>query len=65
MTETTSDGTPDVSSHDLVLALLPTPLLAAAVLGWLYTVGMTTAVALGSLPSVVVMGYALFLNPPA
>ncbi|MFB6170413.1 MAG: hypothetical protein ABEJ06_04615 [Haloarculaceae archaeon] len=64
MTRAQTDAA-SVSSHDVVLALLPAPLLAAVAVGWLYAVGMATAVALGSLPSVAVIGYALFLDPPA
>lgn len=65
MTQSPSDDTASLSTPDLVLAAVPAPLLAAVAVGWLAAVQMATAVAAGSVPSMAVMGYALFLNPPA
>ncbi|WP_336000586.1 hypothetical protein [Halorientalis halophila] len=47
-----------------MLSAIPGPVVLAAVLGVALGVPLPIALALGSLPAGVVMGYALFWEPP-
>ncbi|WP_435119454.1 hypothetical protein [Halolamina sp. C58] len=51
--------------HDLLLALLPLPLLLGAVVGATTAVSLTTGLWAGSLLSLPVLCYAVFVDPPA
>ena len=53
------------SRHDLLLALLPLPLLLGAVAGATTAVSLTTGIWVGSLLSLSVLCYAVFVDPPA
>ncbi|WP_299265476.1 hypothetical protein [Halorientalis sp.] len=53
-----------VSRPDLVLSAIPGPVALAAVLGLLFGVPLSLALAVGSVPSGAVVGYALFYRPP-
>jgi hypothetical protein len=53
-----------VSRPDLVLSAIPGPVALAAVLGVLLGVPLSLALAVGSVPSSAVVGYALFYRPP-
>ncbi|RXK47500.1 hypothetical protein EAF64_16595 [Halorientalis pallida] len=53
-----------MSRPDLVLSAIPGPVALAAVLGVLLGVPLSVALAVGSLPSSAVVGYALFYRPP-
>lgn len=53
-----------LSTPDLVLSFIPGPLLLALVVGLLFGVPLTAALAAGSLPSAAAIGYALFYSPP-
>jgi hypothetical protein len=53
-----------VSRPDLVLSAIPGPVALAAVLGVLLGIPLSLALAVGSLPSSAVVGYALFYRPP-
>jgi hypothetical protein len=61
----TGFGSPGVSRYDLLLWILPLPLLLGAVYGATATVSLSTGVGLGGLPSVVILGYGLFVDDPA
>lgn len=56
---------PDVSRYDLLLGLLPLPLLSGAVAGAVATVPTIAGVALGSVPSLLLLLYGLFVDAPA
>ncbi|WP_424017635.1 hypothetical protein ACOZ4N_17465 [Halorientalis pallida] len=53
-----------VSRPDLVLSAIPGPVALAAVLGVLLGIPLSLALAVGSVPSSAVVGYALFYRPP-
>jgi hypothetical protein len=55
---------PDVSRYDLLLGLLPLPLLSGAVAGTIATISTTAGIALGSLPSLLLLLYGLFVDAP-
>jgi hypothetical protein len=62
-----SDGLlelPDVSRYDLLLGVLPLPLLSGAVAGAVGTLSPTAGVALGSVPSLLLVLYGLFVDAP-
>jgi hypothetical protein len=52
------------STPDLVLSLIPGPLLLALLAGGILGVSTPTALAAGGLPASGAVGYALFLEPP-
>ena len=56
---------PTVSRYDLLLGILPLPLLSGAVAGAVATVPTTAGVALGSVPSLLLLLYGLFVDAPA
>jgi hypothetical protein len=53
-----------VTRHDLVLATIAAPMVIAALVGFLSSLAMSTALAAGSLPATGSLGYALFYQPP-
>jgi hypothetical protein len=53
-----------VSRYDLMLAVLPVPVLLGAVGGLLTSVPTTLGVGVGGLPSALVVGYGLFVDTP-
>ena len=53
-----------VSEPDLVLSVIPGPLVVAVVIWFFVGVPLTLALAVGSLPASAAMGYALFYSPP-
>lgn len=53
-----------LGSYDLLLALLPVPLLVAYVLGTLSAVAMAPALTIGSALSSIPLSYTLFVEPP-
>lgn len=55
----------DVSRYDLLLGVLPLPLLSGAVAGTLATIPLTAGIALGSVPSLLLLLYGLFVDAPA
>ena len=55
---------PTVSRYDLLLGLLPLPLLSGAVAGVLASTSMTAGVALGAVPSLLLLLYGLFVDAP-
>jgi hypothetical protein len=61
----TGFGSSDVSRYDLLLWVLPLPLLLGAAYGATATVSLSTGVGLGGLPSLVVLAYGLFVDDPA
>ncbi|MFC5365357.1 hypothetical protein [Salinirubrum litoreum] len=56
---------PDVSRYDLFLCLLPLPLLSGATASLLAAIPSTVGIALGSLPSLLLLLYGLFVDAPA
>ncbi len=65
MEATISDTRLDrVSEPDLVLSVIPGPLVLAVVIGFTVGVPLSLALAVGSLPASAAMGYALFYSPP-
>ena len=50
--------------YDLVLALLPVPLLVGVVAGELLWIPSQTAVSVGALLSALALGHSLFRRPP-
>jgi hypothetical protein len=56
---------PDVSRYDLFLGLLPLPLVSGAVAGAVGALSTTAGVALGSIPSLLLLLYGLFVDAPA
>lgn len=57
-------GTERVSRYDLLLGSLPLPLLAGLVVGWLTPGPLLEELATGALVAALLMGYALFVEPP-
>ncbi|AQL44541.1 hypothetical protein BV210_11055 [Halorientalis sp. IM1011] len=53
-----------VSRPDLVLSAIPGPVALSAVLGVLLGLPLSLSLAIGSVPSGAVVGYALFYRPP-
>lgn len=53
-----------VGRYDLVLAIIPTVLVAAVVAGHLLSLSLHVAVAVGSLLCALTLADALFLDPP-
>jgi hypothetical protein len=53
-----------VSRYDLMLAVLPVPLLLGAVGGLLTSVPTALGAGAGGLPSALVVGYGLFVDTP-
>ncbi|MFB6178535.1 MAG: hypothetical protein ABEI77_02285 [Halorientalis sp.] len=53
-----------VSKPDLVLSFIPGPLVVAVVVSLFVGVPVTLALAAGSLPASLAIGYALFYEPP-
>lgn len=53
-----------VSRYDLMLAVLPVPVLLGAVGGLLTSVPAALGAGAGGLPSAVVVGYGLFVDTP-
>lgn len=62
--EATISHTPTLSTPDLVLSLIPGPLVLAALAATVSGVSLATALGVGSLLASVVVGYALFYSPP-
>jgi hypothetical protein len=56
---------PNVSRYDLLLGVLPLPLLSGAAAGALAAIPSTAGIALGSLPSLLLLLYGLFVDAPA
>lgn len=52
------------SRHDLLLAALPVPLLVGATLGATGAISLTLGLWVGSLLSLALLVYAVFLDPP-
>ena len=52
------------SRYDLLLAALPVPLLVGAALGAAGAISLTLGLWLGSLLSLPLLAYAVFLDPP-
>lgn len=57
-------GLPTISRYDLLLALLPIPLLCGAFASLLTPIPETIAMGAGSLPSALVLGYAITAAAP-
>jgi len=53
-----------MSTPDLVLSLIPGPLIVAYLVAMLSTITLPVALAAGSLPAAGLVGYALFWEPP-
>ena len=53
-----------ISRYDLLLAVLPLTLLGGIAIGSLWTLPLHAGVALGALPSMVLVGYGLFADAP-
>ncbi|MFB6189446.1 MAG: hypothetical protein ABEI57_06150 [Halapricum sp.] len=51
------------SLADLLLALIPVPLVLGTVAGLLSSLSLAIAVGVGSLPATGLIGYALFAHP--
>jgi hypothetical protein len=56
---------PNVSRYDLLLGILPLPLLSGAVASVLAAIPSTAGIALGSVPSLLLLLYGLFVDAPA
>ncbi len=56
--------TAGLSHHDVSLAGIALPLVVAALVGAVSSVGMVTALGAGSIPAFGSLGYALFYRPP-
>lgn len=54
----------DVSRYDLLLAVLPLPLIIGAAVGFFSAFSMHVSVAMGSFPSTILLGYGLFYDNP-
>jgi len=61
---TISDRPLGVARPDLVLSFVPGPLVLAAGLGVLFGVPLWLALAVGSVPASLAVGYVLFYRPP-
>jgi len=57
-------GLPTMSRYDLLLALLPAPLLCGAFASLLTPIPETFAMGVGSLPSALLFGYAVTAAAP-
>jgi hypothetical protein len=55
---------PTVSRYDLLLGVLPLPLFSGAVAGAVGALSPTAGVALGSVPSLLLLLYGLFVDAP-
>ena len=53
-----------VSTHDLVLSLIPGAIATAVFVAFLGVVSLPVAIAAGSVPASGAIGYALFYAPP-
>jgi hypothetical protein len=58
------NGSLTVSKYDALLAVLPLPLLLGIGAGWLLPIAETMGVALGGVPSALLLGYGLFVSNP-
>jgi hypothetical protein len=56
---------PNVSRYDLFLGLLPLPLVSGAVAGEVAAIPSLAGVALGAVPSILLLLYGLFVDAPA
>lgn len=56
---------PTVAPADLVLIALPALLVAGWAAGVLSSVSLPAALVAGTLPALVMLGYALFYDPPS
>lgn len=54
----------DVSRYDLLLATLPLPLLLGVFVGGFSPLATHIGVSLGSIPSVLLLSYGLFVDSP-
>lgn len=62
--ETIRERRPTVAPADCVLIALPTLLVAGALTGVFSTLSLPAALAAGTLPALLTLGYALFYDPP-
>ena len=53
-----------ITRYDLLLAMLPLSLLGGAAIGSLWTLPLHAGVALGAIPSMLLVGYGLFADAP-
>lgn len=58
------DVGPDVSRYDLLLAVLPFPLLLGALVGEFSATPMHVGLSFGSVPTVLLLWYGLFFDAP-
>lgn len=54
-----------LSSYDVVLAAIALSLVAGMIVGFVSSVSTTLGLAGGSVPAGGLLGYALFIDPPA
>lgn len=57
-------GVPSLSYYDLILVLLPVPLLVGLLAGKFLLVSLQMGVSVGAVLSAIGVGHVLFLNPP-
>ncbi|WP_135824615.1 hypothetical protein [Halorussus ruber] len=57
-------GVPSLSYYDLVLALLPVPLLVGLLVGKFVGIPVSTGVSVGAVLSAMGVGHVLFRKPP-
>jgi tetrahydromethanopterin S-methyltransferase subunit F len=62
--ETIRERRPTVAPADLLLIALPALLLAGWAAGVLSALSLSVALAIGTLPALAMLGYALFCDPP-
>ena len=62
--ETIRERRPTVAPADLVLIVLPVLLFAGWAAGVLSALSLSVALAIGTLPALGTLGYALFYDPP-
>ncbi|WP_435076237.1 hypothetical protein [Halococcus sp. AFM35] len=62
--ETVRERRPTVAPADLLLTTLPALLLAGWAAGVLSALSVSVALAIGTLPALGIVGYALFYDPP-
>jgi tetrahydromethanopterin S-methyltransferase subunit F len=62
--ETVRERRPTVAPADLLLIALPALLLAGWAAGVLSALSLSVALAIGTLPALLMLGYALFYDPP-
>ena len=62
--ETVRERRPTVAPADLLLTALPALLLAGWAAGVLSALSVSVALAIGTLPALGMVGYALFYDPP-